>query len=435
MAFRFKGGINFESYKERTLASAIEKAPSPKEVTIPLLQHSGPTCSPTVSVGDFVKMGQIIGDSADYNSVPVHASVSGEVTSIQESTLLLGPMITSVTIRNDMNDTPDPTFVPYEGKISDLSNNQILEMSRKCGLVEMEGIPYPLHVKLAEALENKVDNLIINGAECEPFMTADHRTMVKYPREILGGIQIVMKMLKLKSAIIGINMQKEDAIATMMTTCEGSGIRIEVLSSKYPQGAPRQIIKSVTGRELPPGKRPVDIGCLILNVNTCAALYRAVVKGVPLIRRIVTVSGNAVKSPKNVLARIGTSFYDLFEYCDGFILNPDKIISGGPMTGTTVDSVDFPVVKNTKALLALSGKEFDSSGSNRYCIRCGKCIKACPMKLHPIQIYNAVQKEDIKECKRLFAQDCIQCGCCSYICPGKLDLAEAIERAKKAISD
>lgn len=435
MSFRFKGGVSFEYYRERTAASAIEKMPPPNEVVIPMLQHIGPICSPMVSVGDHVNMGQIIGDSNDYDAVPIHSSVSGDVISIQPVMLTNGQFVTSIRIKNDMTDTIDPSLTPYDGKLSALSSEQILEKTRSMGLVEMEEPSYPLHLILSAAIKKNVNNIIINGTGCEPFITSDHRTMVKYPREILEGIQIIMRMLKVKTAIIGIDSQKEDAIATMVTTCENTGVRIEVLSSKYPQGSPKQLIKSITGRELPPGKNPVDIGCLILNVNTCAALYRAIAKSVPLIRRIVTVSGNAVSSPKNVLARIGTSYYDMFDFCDGFNANPTKIICGGPMTGTTVNSVDMVIVKGTKAILALQGKEYEEQGGSHSCIRCGKCVKVCPMKLRPVQIYNAIHKEDIKECKRLFAQDCIQCGCCSYICPGKLSLTEAVQAAKDAITE
>ena len=429
LAFTFKGGIHPDYNKDRTYASPIEELPATEEVIIPLSQHIGVPCSPTVSVGDYVRIGQIIGDSDAGLSCPVHASVSGKVKAIAPHWHPSGVKVQSIVIENDFKDERNDSIVPYEGDLDDLTPSEIIGYARDAGIVGMGGAAFPLHAKLKTAFDKKIEVIIINGAECEPFITADHRAMVEYPRSIVNGAKLIMKCLGKKEAVIAIEDNKPDAIASMTITAEDSGIRICPLKTKYPQGGEKQLIKAITGREVPPGKLPMDIGCAVFNVDTCASLFRAVSKGRPLTKRVCTVSGSAVINPKNLLVRVGTPYYALFEHCGGFSSEPYKIISGGPMMGSAQHSVEIPVIKNTSALLAFCGGE-ESFDEKPTCLHCGKCISVCPMRLMPNYIYMHAEKEEFAECKKLNVQDCIECGCCSYVCPGRLYLVQAMRMAK-----
>ena len=319
--------------------------------------------------------------------------------------------------------------MPYEGNLDDLTPSEIIGYAHDAGIVGMGGAAFPLHAKLKTAFDKKIEVIIINGAECEPFITADHRAMVEYPRSIVNGAKLIMKCLGKKEAVIAIEDNKPDAIASMTVTAEDSGIRICTVKTKYPQGGEKQLIKAITGREVPPGKLPMDIGCAVFNVDTCASLFRAVSKGRPLTKRVCTVSGSAVINPKNLLVRVGTPYYALFEHCGGFSSDPYKIISGGPMMGSAQHSVEIPVIKNTSALLAFCGNE-ESFDDKPTCLHCGKCVNVCPMRLMPNYIYMHAEKEEFAECKKYNVQDCIECGCCSYVCPGRLYLVQAMRMAK-----
>lgn len=430
MAFHFKGGIHPAYNKEKTSASAIEEIPAPALAVIPLSQHIGAPCTPTVKVGDHVNLGQVIGDSQAPLSCPIHATVSGTIKAIEPRWHPSGIKVSSVIIENDGLDTMDESCVPYDGDVEEMTSDEIIAWARRSGIVGMGGAAFPLHVKIRSALEKNSDTIIINGSECEPFITADHRAMLEYPRAIVGGIRLIMRALGQDSATVAIESNKPDAIATMKASCEGTGIHVEVLPTKYPQGGEKQLIKAITGREIPPGKLPMDIGCAVFNVDTCASLYRAVTKGRPLVRRVVTVSGPAVAQPKNLLVRIGTPYSELFDYCGGFTSNPYKVINGGPMMGSAQHSLETPVVKNTSALLAFSGNDCETFASDPTCIRCGRCVEACPMRLMPTMIYRHAMAGEFTECKKLNVIDCIECGCCSYVCPGKLYLVQAMRMAK-----
>lgn len=428
MAFPFKGGIRPEHNKEKTASSPVEEPAAPSEVIIPLLQHVGTPCDPLVEVGQRVLVGQKIGDGDDETSCPVHASVAGTVKSISEQWHPSGIKMPAIVIENDFTDERDEPF-PACDDTDALTPDEIIAYAREAGIVGMGGGAYPLHAKLRRAIEKKVDIIIINGSESEPFITSDHRAMVEYPRTIVNGIRLIMQCLRKKEAYIAIEENKPDAIATMSTTASDTGISVFELPAKYPQGGEIQLIKAITGREVPPGKQPTDIGCIVLNVDTCASLYRAVFKGRPLTKRICTVSGSAVSNPKNLLVRIGTPYHLLFETCGGFVADPYKIVAGGPMMGIAQHTLAAPVVKATTGLLAFSGNEESVSDEQR-CIRCGKCVRACPMRLMPNMIYLYAEKNEFGKCKQLNVGDCIECGCCSYVCPGKLPLVQAMQMAK-----
>lgn len=433
MAFSFRGGIHPPYNKDKTFAKDIEKLPEPQEVIIPLQQHIGAPCTPIVSVGDKVDIGQKIGD-CDLSSLacPVHASVSGTVKAVEPRWHPNGTKVLSVVIENDLEGRMSPECLPFDGSLEDLTPETVITLARDAGIVGMGGASFPLYAKLKTAIDKKVDTLIINGCECEPFITCDHRAMIEYPRLIVNGIRQIMQCLGLKDAVIAIEDNKPDAIDAMTLTAENTGITVQALPTKYPQGGEKQLIKALTGREIPPGKLPMDIGCAVFNVDTCASLDRKISRGIPLIRRVVTVSGEAVANPKNILVPIGTPYSELFRYCDGFSVNPYKIINGGPMMGSAQHTLDAPVIKNTSALLAFAGEE-ESFAEDPACIRCGRCVSACPMRLMPNYIYMYAQKGEFDRCKDLNVQDCIECGCCAYSCPGRLYLVQAMRMAKSRI--
>ena len=434
MAFSFRGGIHPDYQKEKTAASVIvSNMPQPEVVTISLSQHIGAPCQPLVKVGDRVLEGQMIGDNQAGLCAPVHSSVAGTVKAIEPRWAVSGIKVLSVIIENDFSEEKVEQ-IPFEGEVSDLSPEEIIFRARQAGIVGMGGAAFPTHAKLRTALDRRVKTVIINGCECEPYITSDHRAMVEYPRFIITGAELIRQCLGVDDVVICVESNKPDALATMRATAEGTGIAVLELPTKYPQGGEKQLIRAVTGREIPPGKLPMDIGCAVFNVDTCASLYRAVYKAQPLIKRVVTVSGSAVVNPSNLLVRIGTPYRDLFKFCGGFVSEPYKIVTGGPMMGTAQHSVDIPVVKNTSALLAFAedGGE-ETFFENSVCIHCGRCMAACPMRLQPTKIYENAVLDRFDACARLNVMDCMECGCCSYVCPAKLHLVQAMRMAKSQI--
>lgn len=433
MAHSFRGGVH-PKYKKHTYASPIEVL-EPSEIYIfPLLQHIGAVLEPVVNVGDKVLMGQKIADSSAPVSAPVHSSVSGIVTAIEPRYSANGSKVMSIIIKNDFLDIPCEKAVPVPDKpIEELTPEDIINIAREAGLVGMGGAAFPTHIKIKAAVDKKVDTLIINGAECEPYITADHRAMIEYPRPISGGIKLIMQALNLKHAFIGIEDNKEDAAATMKAVLKNSGVEIKELRTKYPQGGEKQLIKAIAGKEVPPGKLPMDIGCVVFNVDTCACLYRAVNNKAPLIKRVVTVSGTCISHPKNLLVRLGTPIADLINVCGGFVKDPKKVIMGGPMMGLAQHTLEVPIIKSSSAVLFFGPKD-DKYERNPVCIRCGKCISVCPVNLMPIYINMFAEKGLYEECEKLNAADCIECGSCSYICPGRLYLVQTIRMSKDEIN-
>ncbi len=434
MAFSFRGGIHPDYQKEKTSASVIvSNLPQPDTVIIPLSQHIGAPCTPLVKVGDRVLEGQKIGDVENALGAPVHATVAGIVKAIEPHWHPTGVKVMSVVIENDGTEEK-AEIEAYTGEVSDLTPEEIINYAREGGVVGMGGAAFPLHAKLRSAIDRQVTTVIINGCECEPFITADHRAMVEYPRFIVVGAELIRQCLGVDDVVICVENNKPDAIATLRATADGTGITVMELPTKYPQGGEKQLIRAVTGREIPPGKLPMDIGCAVFNVDTCASLYRMIYRAQPLIKRVVTVSGSAVASPANLLVRIGTPYREVFRHCGGFTAEPYKIVSGGPMMGSAQHSLDIPVVKNTSALLAFAedgGEEafptFDT------CIRCGRCVSVCPMRLQPTKIYENAILDRFEECDKLNVRDCIECGCCAYVCPAKLYLVQAMRMAKSQI--
>ncbi len=429
--FSFLGGVHPSHNKVLTESKPVIKCKVPSTVIIPMQQHIGAPCEPTVKKGDYVKMGQKIGQPRGFVSAPVHSSVSGVVKSVEPYNHSGGDKVLSVIIENDGQDTMDESIRP--NSVDDLNPQEIINIILNAGIVGMGGAAFPTHVKLSPPQDKKVDTIIINGAECEPYLTSDHRLMIEHPNDVVSGLLLIMKVLNVQNGIIAIEDNKPDAIEAVKKAASGyKNVDVVTVKTKYPQGAEKQLITSITKREVPSGGLPMDVGVIVNNVGTAAAISKAVKNGTPLIERIVTVSGGAVNEPNNLLVRIGTPFSDIVEFCGGFKEEPYKVISGGPMMGIAQFTLDVPVVKGTSGILLLTEAETTSIDVNP-CIRCGRCIKACPINLMPLNLSAYSLNQNYEMCEKLHAMDCIECGCCSYICPAARPLTESIRMAKKKI--
>lgn len=429
--FSFKGGIHVPDSKDFTKDKPIEKAKIPSLVYIPLQQHAGAPCEPLVKPGDRVKMGQVIGQQKGFVSAPVHSSVSGKVKSILPLETAEGNKTMTIVIENDGLDTLDDSIETKD--IDGLSPQEIKHIILDAGIVGMGGAAFPTHVKLSPPAEKDIDAIILNGVECEPYLTSDYRLMVEHADEIVSGLKIIMKVLDVKTGYIGIEDNKLDAIASMK---EAVGIEPDIkvitLKTKYPQGSEKQLIEAITGRRVPSGGLPMDVGVVINNVGTASEIYKAVKTGMPLIERVVTVTGEGIMDPKNLLVRIGTPFSELVEECGGFSGEPSRIIAGGPMMGIAQHSLNIPVTKGVCGILVLSDKETRDEDVMP-CIRCAKCVQACPIHLLPLSISAYSLKGDYEACQGFNAMDCIECGSCSYVCPANRPLMQSIKLAKREI--
>ncbi|MCD7748916.1 MAG: electron transport complex subunit RsxC [Oscillospiraceae bacterium] len=428
MLFKTHGGVHPNDKKAPSNEAAISTIPQPAQVVIPMSQHIGAPCTPLVAVGDQVKLGQKIGEAKAPVSAPVHASVSGKVIAIEPRLNNLGNMVTAVIIENDFKDTPAEDMFPAPAEALE-SPEQIAELIREAGIVGMGGATFPTAFKITSGW-GKVDTVIINGAECEPYITSDHRTMLEHPDELLKGIELIMRACKVDHAYFGIELNKKFAIDLLnFKGAKAMGIEIVPLKCQYPQGAEKTLIKTITGREVPPGGLPAQVGCAVFNTFTSYSVYRACYEGWPAIERVVTVSGSAIAQPKNVKVRVGTSMEWVFEQTGGFAKEPWKIIMGGPMMGIAQYDLAVPCGKGTAALLAFAEDE-DRNIENPTCIRCGQCIDACPMNLQPIYLYMYEEKGDLEMLQKLNITDCVECGACTYICPGRLHLTHAFKTGK-----
>ena len=433
MAFSFFGGIHPKENKwyaedQRTLGF-----PEPDVLVIPMSQHIGAPCQPLVKKGDTVLMGQKIGDNQGL-CVPVHAPVSGKVKAVEMRPHTNGTNMMSVVIENDHKDTLAPELQPRtQEQVDGLSKEDLMAINREAGIVGMGGATFPTHVKLSSGI-GKVDTMIVNASECEPYIVSDDRLCREYPGEVLAGIQILMKILGLSAATIAMEDNKPDAAKALRRAIDPrSGITVLQLPTKYPQGAEKQLVHAVTGRQIPSGALPAAVGCAVFNAATCKAVYDAVYHGIPLIRRIVTVSGDIVMQPMNLMVPIGTSFNDLLESV-GHSENPYKVLSGGPMMGFAQFDLSVPVTKGTNAVTILGHKN-RFAAANPHCIRCGKCLEACPMHLEPLRMYRAAMSGDLEEMKALSLLDCMECGCCAYNCPATIPLVQAFRAGKQRLRD
>ncbi len=427
----FKGGIHPPHSKKSTEKKPVEIAVEPKEVIIPMSQHIGAPCEPLVKRGDVVKVGQKIGESGAFVSAPIHSSVSGVVKNVKEMPILNGKAM-CVIITSDGENTISEEVVP-KGDIESLSGEEIKQIIKDAGIVGMGGAGFPTHVKLSPPPNKEIDYVILNGAECEPYLTSDHRLMLENPGEIIYGLKAMMKVLDVKKGFIGIENNKPDAIETMKNAASGDdSISIVALKTKYPQGAEKQLIYACTKREVPSGGLPLEAGVVVSNVATAAAVSNAIKTGMPLIERICTVTGSAVNEPKNLLIKTGTSLDEILEQCGGLTEDVEKIIWGGPMMGISMASTAIPATKTASGILCLNKKDAEIPKGHD-CIKCGKCVSICPAFIQPVLIDAYSLKNDFEKTESLRAMDCIECGSCSFVCPAKRPLLQSIRVAKKAI--
>lgn len=418
-----------------TAQSPIEVLPTPDKVIIPLSQHIGAPCKALVNVGDRVDKGQVIGAVEKGLGCPVHASVSGTVEKIESVYTPQGRKVEQIIIASDGENRLSPDIRPYDGDIFNVSAEDCIEAVRVAGISGMGGATFPTYAKIASAV-GKVRHIIINSAECEPFITANHRLMLESPDEITAGLRILMHVFGLQKGLIAVEDNKPDAIVRLRESVGDKGdIEVKEMKTKYPQGDERQLIYALTGVELKAGKLPADVGCVIFNSETCYNVYRALASGMPLVERIVTVTGDCLRTPKNVLAPIGTPVSRLIEFCGGLKEKPEKLITGGPMMGVAQWDMDIPVTKGTNAVLALSATFVKEPELPFNCIHCGKCIRVCPMHLMPLYLARNSRKGDYDECEKLNVLSCVECGSCAYICPGKVPIVQFIRVAKSVVND
>lgn len=425
----FFGGVHPKGHKELSRDAALTVF-QPKLVSIAMSQHIGAPCKPLVAVGQRVTVGQKVGDGTGL-CAPVHASVSGTVVAVEERPHPGGTQVLSVVIENDGRDDLSPDIHPRES-IGELDAQALIDILREAGITGMGGAGFPTYFKLSSGL-GKVDTVIVNGAECEPYITADDRLMRQTPERVMGGLRIIREILQPERTAIGIEANKPEAIEAMRAVLE-EGVELLPLRVRYPQGAEKQLIQSVTGRCVPPGGLPAAVGCAVFNAATCAAIYDAVYAGMPLVRRAVTVTGGAIAHPGNFIAPIGTPFSELIEAAGGFACTPYKILCGGPMMGLAQYTIDAMTIKGCNAITCLSEKDRRGQAA-QHCIRCGKCVENCPMHLMPLFMHKASTAGKLERLKELHVADCIECGCCAYGCPAGIPLVQSFRTAKRMLRD
>ena len=433
MSHKFYGGVHPAEHKEATERKPVvplEEAPA--QVVIPMSMHVGAPCKPIVAVGDEVKVGQKIGEIAGLGA-PIHASVSGKVVAVEPRPHPGGGKMMSVVIENDFQDTPCET-IKHRDNVDALTPQEIIDIVKEAGITGMGGAGFPTHVKISSAV-GKADTIIINGAECEPYITADHRLMLEQGEKIIGGVRFIMKALQLDHAYIGIEDNKMDAVNRLKELVgQAKDITVQALRTRYPQGAEKQLIQAITGREIPPGKLPADVGCCVFNAATTAAVYDAVALGLPVYQRVITITGSAVKNPVNLLAPVGTSFAHLIEEAGGFNGTPARVISGGPMMGFAQYDMAVTMGKASNCVLCLSKEDMPATSENPTCIRCSRCVNVCPMHLMPLFMNMFAKNRRWSEVEQEYrVMDCIECGSCQYICPARIPLVQQFRTAKFAI--
>lgn len=428
------GGVNVV-HSKITAEYETVRIPTPDTVVIPMQQHIGAPCDVLVRPGDAVKAGQLIGDSDKFVSAPIHASISGTVTSVGDVRLANGKICKAVTISSDGRTDNFANFTAPT--VTD--NASLCAAIRASGLVGLGGAGFPAHVKYRISPDKPVDTLIVNAAECEPYITVDYRECKDHGEEIIDGVYKLAKYCGFKRVIIAVEDDKPDAVKTLKALADsdivrGNLVRLMTLKSKYPQGAEKMAVLSATGRTVPEGGLPADVGCIVSNVASVAFISRYLKSGKPLISRSVTISGDAIAEPKNIRVPIGMSVKEAIEFCGGFSTEPYKVLLGGPMMGTAIDSLDVPLVKNNNAVLAFTEKGLGVK-KKRDCIRCGRCHEACPMGLFPTDIEKYALLGDAEELKKLGTGVCMECGSCAYSCPAAKPLVQYMRLAKSVMRE
>jgi electron transport complex protein RnfC len=426
----FRGGIHPPGSKKLTRGKRIEDAPIPEHLAVPMIQHLGGPAKPKVAKGDEVKKGQLVGEATGFVSANVHSPVSGKVSGIEERPIYQGIEASCVLIENDgREEWADGMNV--ERDASSLSPKEIVDVVFDAGVVGMGGATFPTHVKLTPPDDVSIDVVILNGAECEPYQTCDHRLMLETPQTIIEGLRLVMRAVSAERGFVGIEANKPDAIREMSRAAASiENVTVASLAACYPQGAEKQLIKALTGREVPAGGLPLHIGVVVQNVGTAHAVYEAVIWGRPLIQRVVTVTGDCVSRPGNYLVRVGESASELLEHA-GVRAGMRKLIAGGPMMGIAQRTAEFPVAKGVTSLLTLAKAE---PSYWQACIRCGRCVDVCPMGLLPCELSILIEGRRYDEAAKANVQDCFECGCCTYVCPARRPIVQMVKLAKAELA-
>ncbi|MBR4728180.1 MAG: electron transport complex subunit RsxC [Clostridia bacterium] len=431
---KVRGGVKVAHHKN-TAELEVVRIPTPSTVVIPMQQHIGAPCTPTVKVGDTVAVGQLIGDSDKFVSAPIHASVSGTVKAVGDVKLPNGVMSKAVTIESDGE------MRLWEGVQPPVVNTreEFLAAVRASGLVGLGGAGFPTHVKLNVPPDKHIDTLVVNAAECEPFITVDYRECMENSWDILSGVYTIKEFLDIKNVVIAVEDNKPEAFHVLKRIADNEHdpddeVRLMVLESKYPQGAEKMMVQSATGRRVPPGKLPADVGCIVMNVASVAFIARYLKTGKPLVSRSLTVDGSAIAEPKNVRVPVGTNIGDIIDFCGGFKAEPAKILTGGPMMGLAIVGTDLPVLKQNNAILAFA-KDDAVIKPEHDCIRCGRCVAACPMSLMPTRIADAAKMRDVETLQRVGVTVCMECGSCAFACPAGKPLVQHMRLAKAILRE
>lgn len=429
----FKGGVHPEDGKKLSMNTPI-KAIMPKgELVFPLNQHIGSPSKPIVKIKDRVLVGQVIAEGTGFISSNIISSVSGEVKAIEERLTVSGNKVISIIVEND-NEYMKVDGLGHERNYLDLKKEEIRKIVKESGIVGLGGAGFPTHVKLTPKDDEKIEYVIVNGAECEPYLTSDYRIMIEMPEKLVLGLKVILRLFPKAKGIIAIEDNKHEAIEKLIEiTKNEEDIEVKVLKTKYPQGSERKLIYATTGNKINSSMLPSDVGCIVDNVDTVVSIAMAVCFSTPLMRRIVTVSGDAINNPRNFEVKIGTSYSQLIDEAEGFKIRPKKIISGGPMMGTPIYSLDIPIIKTSSAILAFSYDDTEEGESS--CIRCGRCIEVCPSNLVPIKLMEQSEKFNDESFVALQGMECYECGSCSYICPAKRRITQSVKQTRKSVID
>ncbi len=427
----FVGGIHPYDGKDLSKDRPIADVLPGNELVYPLSQHIGAPAKPIVAKGDRVLMGQKIAESGGFVSAPIYASVSGTVKTLEARRVVTGDLVMSIVVEND-GQYEDVGFRPREDAKS-LSREEIVDIIKEAGIVGMGGAGFPTHVKLSPKEPEKIDYVIANCAECEPYLTSDYRRMLEEPEKLVGGLRIALQLFPNATGILAVEDNKPDCVSLLRGLVKDDPkISVKALKTKYPQGGERQLIYATTGRRINSTMLPADVGCVVNNVDTIVAVYRAVMEGRPLIERIVTVTGDAVAVPQNFRVKIGTSYSQVLEAAGGFKSTPEKIICGGPMMGFGMFDLNVPTTKTSTALLALSKDEVSAMEPGP-CINCGRCVEVCPGRVIPSRLADYAERFDEEAFLANYGMECCECGCCSFICPAKRPLTQQIKSMRKIL--